>query len=717
MEPRPSSATLEAVQTAFERIADLPFPIYATDRQGKFLFANAEAMRLLQIEDKYALYAANITQYYADPQERETLLVALSQGQPDAWQQNLRVRLRISGSDRQLRYTARPFFNEDGRLAAKLCIANAVNDLEWFHELEEINQAGFFELDAQLNIEYCNKAFAKALNYDSPAQLKGKNLRDMAWANQQAEHLLKKLQEFPRLEDRRFYFRAHGGFMVIAEINCIGITNAAGSIDKIKGTIKDITFDSLTDELPIGLFLVTTNAEGKEIISRANPKMAEIYGYGSPGELLTLPVTNFHLNESTYADYKKRLDREADQGRALMNHFMEIRTLQGEKRNLVANVRYIDNTQRRLRVGAVYDLTDHVGKHLHTLESDFSAILHTYIATINGLRDTMIALIQAHGQDMLKGEHHIDAEKITNGMSTSKKLFGEQLRDLQNIAYTRDIPNAILVKINKLWDVFLSGKLSAEGERANSAFNRKLFIQLRRELQALRSLQALPREQTRILRTELDNLQRLTSLVSLSIAVDEIKERLPDFHFFREYLGRGEVIPQEFTKQDLMPIFLQVIQSLEEFAALNKVSVVQHFNPKDSLMVRCHRSSINRALHSLLHNAIKYSWTKGTEKSPWVDVRIEKKPREIVISIQNWGVPIRKEELDSGLVFEFGKRGRLSDDRNRSGTGIGLYDAQDILEKHGGQLRLTSEPILGNPAYDYSRPFITTVYITLPIEK
>ena len=80
-------------------------------------------------------------------------------------------------------------------------------------------------------------------------------------------------------------------------------------------------------------------------------------------------------------------------------------------------------------------------------------------------------------------------------------------------------------------------------------------------------------------------------------------------------------------------------------------------------------------------------------------------------------MPIRREELDSGLVFQFGKRGRESEDRGRSGTGIGLYDAQDIITKHGGTLRVTSEPTFGNLPDIYTNPFITRALITLPVAK
>jgi signal transduction histidine kinase len=116
----------------------------------------------------------------------------------------------------------------------------------------------------------------------------------------------------------------------------------------------------------------------------------------------------------------------------------------------------------------------------------------------------------------------------------------------------------------------------------------------------------------------------------------------------------------------------------------------------------------------LLNNAIKYSWTKGTDRNAHIDIYVERKRNQVEIIIENWGVPIRKEELQDNQIFQFGRRGVEADDRGRSGTGIGLYDANEIITQHNGELRLTSEPTIGNPPEVYSNPFITRAYITLP---
>ena len=75
---------------------------------------------------------------------------------------------------------------------------------------------------------------------------------------------------------------------------------------------------------------------------------------------------------------------------------------------------------------------------------------------------------------------------------------------------------------------------------------------------------------------------------------------------------------------------------------------------------------------------------------------------------------ITQEELEKGLIFKVGYRGVNSSDRRRPGTGLGLYDALKVAQKHKGHLNITSNPSLGNSREDYSNPFITTVSIQLP---
>ena len=88
------------------------------------------------------------------------------------------------------------------------------------------------------------------------------------------------------------------------------------------------------------------------------------------------------------------------------------------------------------------------------------------------------------------------------------------------------------------------------------------------------------------------------------------------------------------------------------------------------------------------------------------------------MAFENWGVPIPKGEIDQGLVFHLGYRGKLSSDRGRVGTGIGLTDARRVSRDHDGDVTIDSRPALfGGREDDYKQPFLTTVTLILPVHS
>jgi signal transduction histidine kinase len=92
----------------------------------------------------------------------------------------------------------------------------------------------------------------------------------------------------------------------------------------------------------------------------------------------------------------------------------------------------------------------------------------------------------------------------------------------------------------------------------------------------------------------------------------------------------------------------------------------------------------------------------------------------VEISIQSFGVPIKKEEIDNGDIWKFGTRGELAYVYDREGIGAGLTDAKDVIEAHQGEISITSEPpgkLKENESPGYKVPYLTTVIINLPKKK
>ncbi len=716
MESQLSPNVAEGLRLAFERYRDLPFPIYASDKSGRFLYANEQAITFFGINRSAGLSSYFVGDFYAEKKQRENIIAQIEKTPPESWKMDLEVRLRPNGKSFRIRFSSLPFFGPEG-LEGLLCIAFSVSDGEWFKDFQNTLEAGFFEMNNHLTIKDCNPAFAKILNYGDPEDLVEKALGELLWTPETSGDIHKEILGKGHIEDIQVKMRRKDGVLVFAKMSCLAYQGTPGHIAQIKGTIRDITPDVIEDNIPVGLFMVTKDEAARPILTHCNHTFAKIHGFDRPEDLVGRSAREFHGNPAVYTTYKTALNKAAAEGKPLLEHYMEIHNRQGKNLEVVVNVQYVKGENQEVRVGSMSDVTGHEIGRVRRLAQNFSALLHTYLATVNGLRDTLMMMTKAHGQDLLKENKYIDRTEAMASVIRRRKRVDELLHGLAKTFADRKLDQGILLRLQKAWANLNRPREEFENkEKDNAAWIRRNLIEVNKLLRTFKNL-GLPKELIRDIRNEVEELLRLTSMISASISIDELNERIPEFYYFRDYLRRGEfAVPDKFADQNMVSVLLTQLHNLEEFASSRHVTIVQHFNQKESIVVS-HRADLNRAFHNILHNAIKYSWTKGPDRQAHVDIFVEKKKNEVEIIIENWGVPITKEELENDAIIQFGRRGRIADDRGRSGTGIGLYDTFDIITKHQGTLRITSEPTFGNLPEDYKNPFITRAYITLPLVK
>jgi signal transduction histidine kinase len=116
--------------------------------------------------------------------------------------------------------------------------------------------------------------------------------------------------------------------------------------------------------------------------------------------------------------------------------------------------------------------------------------------------------------------------------------------------------------------------------------------------------------------------------------------------------------------------------------------------PTQSVLVCGDRARLERVLHNLIGNAVKYS-PQGT----WIDVDVQTQEQRAVITVRDQGVGIPAEELPHIFTRFF----RASTARGVKGTGIGLAGSRAIIEQHHGHIMVESEVGQG-----------TTVTVRLP---
>ncbi len=98
---------------------------------------------------------------------------------------------------------------------------------------------------------------------------------------------------------------------------------------------------------------------------------------------------------------------------------------------------------------------------------------------------------------------------------------------------------------------------------------------------------------------------------------------------------------------------------------------------------------IGRVLSNLVGNALRHTPPGG-----WVEIHAGREGGEVRVEVADSGEGIQPEDLPH--VFDQFYRGEKSRNRATGGAGLGLAIARGIVEAHGGQIWVESEPGKGS---------------------
>ncbi|MBS3783961.1 MAG: PAS domain S-box protein, partial [Anaerolineae bacterium] len=107
--------------------------------------------------------------------------------------------------------------------------------------------------------------------------------------------------------------------------------------------------------------------------------------------------------------------------------------------------------------------------------------------------------------------------------------------------------------------------------------------------------------------------------------------------------------------------------------------------PSNYPIIEADPTRLEQVLNNLLSNAIKYSPEGGL-----IEVTGRSAQDEVIVTVTDQGVGIPFEEQPH--IFESFFRGSREYQQQTSGAGLGLYLAKAIVEAHGGQVWLESDP-------------------------
>jgi PAS domain S-box-containing protein len=138
-------------------------------------------------------------------------------------------------------------------------------------------------------------------------------------------------------------------------------------------------------------------------------------------------------------------------------------------------------------------------------------------------------------------------------------------------------------------------------------------------------------------------------------------------------------------KIDVMPIIEEIIKEFELQLVERNISLYVSL-PK-ILPLKVDKLRFGLVISNLLSNAFK-----NTPPAGMILFKAEVKPQEVIFSFKDTGVGITEDEMKS-LFKKFGKIERFGTglDIITEGTGLGLFNTKQIVEKHGGRIWAESE--------------------------
>lgn len=180
----------------------------------------------------------------------------------------------------------------------------------------------------------------------------------------------------------------------------------------------------------------------------------------------------------------------------------------------------------------------------------------------------------------------------------------------------------------------------------------------------------LSRDQSGMLEAIGRNADRLARLLSELLDAQQIE------------LNRLEIVKERFDLAEL------IADAASRIAAHSPKHHI-HFARSQPVALLADAERIREVMRILLDNAVRYSPAGGD-----VAVEIVETARGVQVSIRDQGVGIPRDRREH--IFERFYRAHSGTAHDYGGTGLGLYVARTIIERHGGSIWFTSEEERGS---------------------
>lgn len=510
----------------------------------------------------------------------------------------------------------------------------------------------------------------------------------------------------------------------------VKITTEHSNVRKESYILDNEKFKSIINKMDVALFVM--DADNGNYID-INEKGEELLGYHRK-EVIGQRFTDFLPKDQH--QHANRIFNRLKNGEIIPPYQRKIKTKGGPRLVEIAPNGLEINGKISMVISIGKDITDEVKNRKilqhqqHTIDTTLRQMhnfIHMFQSPLTGIYNnlqTAIEILENKNRNLGKSEIEIDV--FSYYQHNIKDYIGEIINILQDQKYINysDHTNRLNNHYKRINDIQietdLTQKVFNEGKINENII--RIYLELSRLIKKLKT-----KEDTK-------HLEKISMEVLLSMT------NYLDYHLFnllkgtkhysyhsnnvyetiRSCLIENSKQKYDFEDIDIMILINRAITNLNPLARekdLNFELEIPSFIP-NVMLADAH---VERMFVNILNNAVKYSYSGSKRRKGTINIRVFPKNKFLNISIQSYGIPVKDNEKT--LVTKYGYRGEFSKERNRTGQGIGLYDARNVIEKHGGYLkRIESNPAvpidyLTDPKEKYSKPFLTTVTVAFPIEE
>lgn len=298
-------------------------------------------------------------------------------------------------------------------------------------------------------------------------------------------------------------------------------------------------------------------------------------------------------------------------------------------------------------------------------------------------------VIQNYSDEISLGKKELDIMSYISepaAMAIEKKILEEK-----NAEYVSELEKNKTVIEKKTLEINLLNKKLTESERHLKELNAnkdKYFSILSHDLKSpFNSLIGF----TGILTEDFDTLTKdeIKKYVGFITASTNNLYNLIEnlLHWSKLQRNIYEFIPCQLN---LKARLTEVYDLLSGIAQRKNISINIMIDEK--LTVKADPDMLHSILQNLITNAIKFTMQGGS-----VTVSAAKINTAVEISIKDSGVGIKESDIEK--LFKIGKSFSTKGTNNEQGSGLGLILVKEMVEKHGGSIRVESELNKGTNFY------------------